>query len=152
MGILSWLIFAALVGWVASLITGDSRGKIYIKTIVIGGLVVFAGGFLLYLVEVGEGELSLGIAVLGVFLLCKLPRLFLRAILGLINIIVIGVLGVFVGGFLVYNYTGIVIDFGWDWLSIGVAVLGAFLLLKKPLAIFFSFLSGLFPGIDDDYL
>lgn len=74
MGIISWIIFGALAGWVASAVTGAQRQ-------------------------------------------------------GCIGNMIIGVLGAFLGGFVVELLTGQGISFGWSWQSFGVAVLGAVLLL-----------------------
>jgi uncharacterized membrane protein YeaQ/YmgE (transglycosylase-associated protein family) len=43
--------------------------------------------------------------------------------------IIVGVIGAFLGGFLVELLTGTGISFGWDWRSFIVAVLGSILLL-----------------------
>jgi len=48
---------------------------------------------------------------------------------GCIMNIVVGVIGAFLGGFLVELLTGTGISFGWDWRSFIVAVLGSILLL-----------------------
>lgn len=68
MGLLSWIIFGALAGWVASLITGRHQGCCL--NIVVGVVGAFVGGFIVQLVT-GRG-LSLGwnlrsfaVAVLG---------------------------------------------------------------------------------------
>jgi uncharacterized membrane protein YeaQ/YmgE (transglycosylase-associated protein family) len=71
--LLAWILFGALAGWVASLITGRRQGW-------------------------------------------------------LMNII-IGIVGAFLGGFLVQVLTGEALAMGWDWRSFAVAVVGATLLL-----------------------
>jgi uncharacterized membrane protein YeaQ/YmgE (transglycosylase-associated protein family) len=48
---------------------------------------------------------------------------------GCIMNIIVGVIGAFLGGFLVELLTGTGISFGWDWRSFIVAVLGSILLL-----------------------
>jgi len=75
MGLISWIIFGALAGWVASIIAGRVRG------------------------------------------------------LGCLGNILIGVLGAFIGGFIVEWLTGAAVTFAWNWRSFGVAVVGAVLLL-----------------------
>jgi uncharacterized membrane protein YeaQ/YmgE (transglycosylase-associated protein family) len=75
MGILGWIIFGALAGWVASLLTGTNERQ------------------------------------------------------GCIMNIIVGVIGAFLGGFLVELLTGTGISFGWNWRSFIVAVLGSILLL-----------------------
>jgi uncharacterized membrane protein YeaQ/YmgE (transglycosylase-associated protein family) len=75
MGLISWIIFGALAGWVASIAAGRNRS------------------------------------------------------FGCLGNIVIGVLGAFIGGFLVELFTGAAVHFAWNWRSFGVAVVGAVLLL-----------------------
>lgn len=75
MGFISWIIFGALAGWVASLITGRNQR------------------------------------------------------MGCLANIIVGVVGAFIGGFLVELFSGRDFGFGWNWASFGVAVLGAVLLL-----------------------
>ncbi len=75
MGFLSWIIFGALAGWVASLLTGRNER------------------------------------------------------MGCLANIGVGVIGAFVGGFLVELASGQDFGFGWNWASFFVAVLGAVLLL-----------------------
>jgi uncharacterized membrane protein YeaQ/YmgE (transglycosylase-associated protein family) len=48
---------------------------------------------------------------------------------GCIKNIVVGILGAFIGGIMMRFLTGTPFDFGFDFRSFGVAVLGAFLLL-----------------------
>jgi uncharacterized membrane protein YeaQ/YmgE (transglycosylase-associated protein family) len=43
--------------------------------------------------------------------------------------IIIGIVGAFLGGFLVQMFTGESVAMGWDWRSFAVAVVGATLLL-----------------------
>jgi uncharacterized membrane protein YeaQ/YmgE (transglycosylase-associated protein family) len=74
MGILSWIIFGALAGWVASMLMGSQRQ-------------------------------------------------------GCFGNMIIGVLGAFLGGFLVELLTGRGVNMEWSWQSFGVAVLGAVVLL-----------------------
>jgi uncharacterized membrane protein YeaQ/YmgE (transglycosylase-associated protein family) len=74
MGLISWIIFGALAGWVASIVAGRGR-------------------------------------------------------MGCFGNVIIGVLGAFIGGFLVEWLTGAAVRFAWDWRSFGVAVVGALLLL-----------------------
>jgi uncharacterized membrane protein YeaQ/YmgE (transglycosylase-associated protein family) len=75
MGILGWIIFGALAGWIASILAGTNERQ------------------------------------------------------GCIMNIIVGVIGAFLGGFLVELLTGTGISFGWDWRSFIVAVLGSILLL-----------------------
>ena len=73
MGLLSWIIFGALAGWVASLITGRGHG-------------------------------------------CCLN-------------VVVGIVGAFIGGFIMEITTGHGISIGWDLRSFALAVVGAVVLL-----------------------
>lgn len=75
MGIISWIIFGAVAGWVASLLTGRNER------------------------------------------------------MGCLANIIVGVVGAFVGGLVVEFLTGRGVNFGWDFRSFGVAVLGAVILL-----------------------
>ena len=46
MGIISWLIFGALAGWVASMIAGTNRSQGWIENIVVGIVGALIGGFI----------------------------------------------------------------------------------------------------------
>lgn len=75
MGLIAWIVFGALAGWVASILTGRNQRQ------------------------------------------------------GCLTNIVVGVLGAFIGGWLVEWFTGAPVGFAWNWRSFGVAVIGAVLLL-----------------------
>lgn len=70
MGTLSWIIFGAIAGWVASMITGRSHRMGCFTNIVIGILGAMLGGFLVNFFG-GYGEItgfncySFGVAILG---------------------------------------------------------------------------------------
>ena len=74
MGILTWIIFGALAGWVASLIAGTNERQGCLMNIVVGVVGAFIGGFL---VELASGTSmdfafnlrSFGVAVVGAILL-----------------------------------------------------------------------------------
>lgn len=74
MGILSWIIFGALAGWVASILTGRNQRMGCIANIVAGVVGAFVGGILL---ELATGQTfgfgwdwrSFGVAVLGAVVL-----------------------------------------------------------------------------------
>lgn len=55
MGIISWIIFGGLAGWVASLITGDNERQGCITNIVVGIVGAFIGGFLMNLIGARGG-------------------------------------------------------------------------------------------------
>ncbi|MBK9944100.1 MAG: GlsB/YeaQ/YmgE family stress response membrane protein [Kouleothrix sp.] len=75
MGLISWIIFGALAGWVASIATGRSERQ------------------------------------------------------GCLTNVIVGVLGAFIGGFIVEWLTGATVTYAWNWRSFGVAVIGAVVLL-----------------------
>jgi uncharacterized membrane protein YeaQ/YmgE (transglycosylase-associated protein family) len=74
MGLLSWIIFGALAGWIASIIAGTNRRQGCIANIVIGIVGAFVGGLLVGLAT-GDGfdlafDLgSLVVAVMGALIL-----------------------------------------------------------------------------------
>jgi len=79
MGLITWLIFGGLAGWVASLITGTRHGCCL--NIVVGVIGAFIGGFLMQGLT-GEGFTihfdlpSFAVAVLGAVVLLAVARLF----------------------------------------------------------------------------
>ncbi len=50
MGIISWLIFGALAGWVASMITGNNARQNWLGNIIVGIVGALIGGFLFSLI------------------------------------------------------------------------------------------------------
>ena len=54
MGLILWLIFGALAGWLASLINGTNREQGWIGNIVLGIVGALVGGFLYSLIS-GDG-------------------------------------------------------------------------------------------------
>jgi uncharacterized membrane protein YeaQ/YmgE (transglycosylase-associated protein family) len=54
MGIISWIIFGAIAGWVASIIAGNNDRQGCIGNIIVGVVGAFLGGFLVELVT-GQG-------------------------------------------------------------------------------------------------
>ena len=80
MGILSWVIFGALAGWVASILTGRNHRMGCLANIIIGVIGAFLGGFLMSLLG-GKGVTgfnlpSFGVAVLGAIVLLVITGLF----------------------------------------------------------------------------
>lgn len=74
MGLLSWIIFGALAGWVASIITGRNSRMGCFANIVIGVLGAIIGGFLYTLltgngITIGFTWLSFIVSVIGASLL-----------------------------------------------------------------------------------
>ncbi|HEY5530048.1 MAG TPA: GlsB/YeaQ/YmgE family stress response membrane protein [Thermoleophilia bacterium] len=77
MGILAWIVFGGLAGWVAGLLTGGGGGIIY--NIIVGIVGALLGGFLMSLIG-GSGVTgwnwpSFGVAVLGAIVLLLIMRL-----------------------------------------------------------------------------
>lgn len=74
MGIISWILFGALAGWVASLIMGGADRRGCLGNVILGVVGAFLGGLIVELVT-GQGISyawnwrSFGVAVLGAVLL-----------------------------------------------------------------------------------
>ena len=73
MGILLWLIFGGIVGWLASIITHDNAGMGIVGNIIVGLIGSALGGWLASAIGIGSySKFSLGglvISVLGAVLL-----------------------------------------------------------------------------------
>jgi uncharacterized membrane protein YeaQ/YmgE (transglycosylase-associated protein family) len=73
MGIIAWIIFGALAGWIASIITGRNSQMGCLTNIVVGLVGAFIGGFVMD--QIGGGGVggfnlySLIVAVLGAVIL-----------------------------------------------------------------------------------
>ena len=84
MGVISWVVFGALAGWVASLIAGTNQRMGWFENILVGIAGAFIGGFL-YSLLTGQAAYfawSLGsfiVAVIGSLILLFLVRLIRRA-------------------------------------------------------------------------
>jgi uncharacterized membrane protein YeaQ/YmgE (transglycosylase-associated protein family) len=84
MGIIAWIIFGALAGWVASMIMGTNRRQGCLLDIVVGVVGAFIGGFM---VEVLTGRnfntrfnlSSFIVAVIGAVILLLILNLLRRA-------------------------------------------------------------------------
>lgn len=78
MGILLWLIFGALVGWLASLLLGTDASQGAVGNIVLGILGALVGGFVASLLGLsgvtGFNLYSMLIAILGAVLVVGLAR------------------------------------------------------------------------------
>ena len=84
MGIIAWIIFGALAGWVASMIAGTNREQGWVANILVGIVGAFLGGFLFSLLtgRANYMEFNLGsfvVAVIGALVLLFILRLLRRA-------------------------------------------------------------------------
>lgn len=82
MGIILWIVFGALAGWLASLIMKTNRQQGALGNIVIGIIGALIGGFVMSLIGksgvTGFNLYSLLVAILGAVLLLWLIRAFRR--------------------------------------------------------------------------
>lgn len=74
MGIIAWLVFGALAGWVASMIAGTNERQGCLLNIIVGIVGAFIGGFLYSLITgrdfvAGFDITSFVVAVIGAVLL-----------------------------------------------------------------------------------
>jgi uncharacterized membrane protein YeaQ/YmgE (transglycosylase-associated protein family) len=80
MWILLWIVFGALIGWLASIITMNNARMGAFANIIVGLLGALIGGFIAQLIGLGSySEFSLGgilIALAGAVLLLLLVNLF----------------------------------------------------------------------------
>lgn len=81
-GILSWIIFGALAGWVASMIAGDNARQGWLGNIIVGIVGAFIGGIVFGFLF-GGGQFTLGwnigsfiAAVIGAIILLAILRMF----------------------------------------------------------------------------
>jgi len=83
MGLISWIVFGALVGWIASLIMRRSSEMGIVANIIIGGIGAALGGWIASLFGLGTVNgfniYSLLIAVAGAVLLLWIIGMYQRA-------------------------------------------------------------------------
>lgn len=83
LGCCSWMVFGALAGWLASLITGRNNRQGCIMNIVVGVIGAMIGGAVFGLITGGELEVGWSltafiVAVLGAVALLAIVNLFTR--------------------------------------------------------------------------
>ncbi len=80
MGILAWIIFGALAGWIASKLAGTDESMGALANIVVGVIGAFIGGYIMSSLGktgvTGFNLRSFGVAVLGAVLLLIVVNLF----------------------------------------------------------------------------
>jgi uncharacterized membrane protein YeaQ/YmgE (transglycosylase-associated protein family) len=81
-GIISWIVFGALAGWVASMIAGDNARQGWLGNIIVGIVGAFIGGIIFGFLF-GGGQFMLGwnvgsfiAAVIGAIILLAILRMF----------------------------------------------------------------------------
>ena len=81
-GIISWIVFGALAGWVASMIAGDNARQGWLGNIIVGIIGAFMGG-LVFGFLFGGGQFTMGwnigsfiAAVIGAIILLAILRMF----------------------------------------------------------------------------
>ncbi|MFN8675350.1 MAG: GlsB/YeaQ/YmgE family stress response membrane protein [Thermomicrobiales bacterium] len=81
-GIISWIVFGALAGWVASMISGDNGRQGWLGNIIVGIIGAFIGG-LVFGFLFGGGQFTMGwnigsfiAAVIGAIILLAILRMF----------------------------------------------------------------------------
>lgn len=83
MGIIAWLIFGALAGWIASMIIGNNEEQGALGNIIVGILGAIVGGFVARVLGVdgitGFNVVSLLVAIVGAVGLLAVFRGFNRA-------------------------------------------------------------------------
>lgn len=83
MGIIAWIIFGGIVGWIASILTGTNASQGLIANIITGVIGAFIGGFLFSLIG-GHGVTGFNIgsfvvALIGAVVLLLILKGFHKA-------------------------------------------------------------------------
>ena len=77
LGIISWIIFGALAGWVASMIAGTNREQGWLENIIVGIIGAFIGGYVVRFFGVDPDAnliISLITAVVGAVILLAIIK------------------------------------------------------------------------------
>ena len=83
MGVLAWIIFGALAGWVASILAGTDRQQGCLLNIVVGVVGAFVGGLLYQLLTGGSFDFNFNLSSFIVAVIGAVVVLFLwRALAG----------------------------------------------------------------------
>jgi len=83
LGCISWILFGALAGWIASMITGRNQRQGCIMNIIVGVIGAFIGGLFYNLLtgntlNVGWNLTALIVSILGAVVLLLVVNLFSR--------------------------------------------------------------------------
>ena len=83
LGCISWIVFGALAGWIASMITGRNQRQGCIMNIIVGVIGAFIGGLIYGLLtgntlNVGWNLTALIVSILGAVVLLLVVNLFTR--------------------------------------------------------------------------
>lgn len=83
MGIIIWIVFGALVGWIASLIMGTDRNQGALLNIVVGIVGAVVGGWLMSVVGetgvTGFNLYSFAVAIIGAVVFIAMIKFFRHA-------------------------------------------------------------------------
>lgn len=83
MGIITWVVFGAIAGWLASIVARTNAQQGWLANIVVGMVGALIGGFLFNLLGgagiTGFNLWSLFVAIIGAIIFLSTAKLFLRS-------------------------------------------------------------------------